>query len=393
MKLTETAIAKLSSSKADAIFFDDDMPRFGVRLRDGGSKKYIVQYRQGGLSRRYTLGPTATLTLDEARKQARKVLVAIDDGRNPAAEKQSKRAAAGLIFSAVARDFLDASSLKPKTKIDYTYHAERLWKPLHKLPLGSIDRQTIASHLRTIAKDNGPTTANRARSTLSSIYAWAIGEGLCESNPTIGTNSQVETPRARVLTDAELAKIWKAAADDDYGRIIKLLILTGLRRTEIGGLRWSEIDMDQKLITLPATRTKNGLEHLVPLSDAALTVLGWASRPNLIFGRSANGFAGWGKSKKALDKACGVTDWTIHDLRRTAATRMADIGVQPHVIEAVLNHVSGHKAGVAGIYNRSTYATEKRAALDTWGNYIRVILAQADGANVHKLKRNKPIPA
>jgi hypothetical protein len=91
--------------------------------------------------------------------------------------------------------------------------------------------------------------------------------------------------------------------------------------------------------------------------------------------------------------ACGVKDWTVHDLSRTVATRMADIGVQPHVIEAVLNHVSGHKAGVAGIYNRSTYATEKRAALDTWGNHIRVIVAQAEGANVHKLKRAKPIPA
>src|SRR5262249_15922993 len=173
MKLTETAIAKmiLPPGKSDAIFFDDDMPRFGVRLRDGGSKKYIVQYRQGGAARRYTLGPTATLTLDEARKRARKVLVAIDDGRDPTVEKQSKRAAAGLIFARVARDFLGVSSLKPTTRINYTYHAETLWTPLHKLPLGSIERQTIAAQLRTIAKDNGPTTANRARSTLSSIYA------------------------------------------------------------------------------------------------------------------------------------------------------------------------------------------------------------------------------
>src|SRR5215468_10967148 len=110
MRLTQTAIAKLTlpSGKSDAIFFDDDMPRFGVRLRDGGSRKYVVQYRQGGIGRRYTIGSTATLTLEEARKRARKVLVAIDDGRNPAAEKETKRAAAGLLFASVAGDFLGA---------------------------------------------------------------------------------------------------------------------------------------------------------------------------------------------------------------------------------------------------------------------------------------------
>jgi integrase len=397
MKLTETAIAKLilPSGKSDAIFFDDHMPRFGVRLRDGGSKKYIVQYRQGGLTRRYTLGPTATLRLDEARERARKVLVATDDGRDPAAEKQNKRAAVGLIFLTVARDFLEASKLRPKTKVGYTYHIEALLKPLHKLPLGSIDRQTIASHLRVIAKDNGPTTANRARSTLSSMFAWAIGEGLCESNPIIGTNVQQETARERVLTDAELASIWNAAAEDhDYGRIVRLLMLTGQRRDEIGGLRWSEIDMDKNLITLPPIRTKNGIEHQIPLSNSALAILNSCFRHrDLVFGLGQNGFAAWSRHKPELDRVSGVTDWTLHDLRRTAATRMADIGVQPHVIEAVLNHVSGHKAGVAGIYNRSTYATEKRAALDMWGNHIRVIVAQSDGANVHKLKGIKPIPA
>jgi integrase len=104
-------------------------------------------------------------------------------------------------------------------------------------------------------------------------------------------------------------------------------------------------------------------------------------------------FAARGGEKLELDKACNIKDWTIHDLRRTAATRMADLGIQPHVIEAVLNHVSGHKAGVAGIYNRSTYATEKRAALDTWGNHVQVIIAQSEGANVHKLKRTKPVSA
>jgi integrase len=394
MKLTQSTIAKLTSSKADEIFFDDELPRFGVRLREGGSRKFVVQYRQGGIPRRYTIGPTATMTLDEARKRARKVLVSVDEGRNPGVEKETARAASGLIFAAVATEFLGAYQLKPKTLYDYQYHLRKLWKPLHKLPLGGIGRQVVASHLRAIAKERGPTTANRARSTLSSMFAWAIGEGLCESNPVIGTNVQEEKARARVLTDAELAAIWKATPDDDYGRIVKLLMLTAQRRDEIGALRWSEIDADAKLIALSGSRTKNGNEHRIPLSVEAIAILnGCVRHRDLLFGLGPNGFAAWSRKKLELDKACRVKDWTIHDLRRTAATRMADIGVQPHIIEAVLNHVSGHKAGVAGIYNRSTYATEKRAALDTWGNHIRVILAQADGANVHKLRRNKPIPA
>jgi integrase len=385
MKLTQTSIARLTSSKADEIFFDDELPRFGVRLREGGSRKYVVQYRQGGIPRRYTIGPTATMTLEEARKRARKVLVAVDDGRDPAAEKETARAASSLIFATVVRDYLEASRLKPRTLYDYNYYLNKLWKPLHKLPVGAVSRQVVASHLRTIAKENGAMAANRARSALSAMYAWAIGEGLAETNPVIGTNVNAETARERVLTDVELAAIWKAAADNDYGRIIKLLMLTAQRRNEIGGLRWSELDTDAKLITLPSTRTKNGIEHRVPLSAAAMAVLEACNRHrDLLFGFGPNGFGGWSRHKLPLDAACGVKDWTLHDLRRTAATRMADLGVQPHVIEAVLNHVSGHKAGVAGTYNRSTYANEKRAALDAWANHLRVIISGA--TNVQRLR-------
>jgi integrase len=386
MKLTQTSIAKLTTNKADEIFFDDELPRFGFRLRGGGSRKYVVDYRLAGIQRRYTIGSTATLTLEEARKRARKILVAVDDGKDPAAEKEAKQAASSLLFAAVARDYLDASRLKPRTLGDYKHYLTQLWKPLHKLPIGAVSRQVVAAHLRVIAKDNGPMAANRARSALSSVYAWAIGEGLCESNPVIGTNSQAETARERVLSDSELVAIWKAAPDNDYGRVIKLLTLTGQRRNEIGGLRWSEISMDERLITLAASRTKNGIEHRIPLSDTAMAILEGCNRQrDILFGLGPNGYGGWSHGKLALDATCDVKDWTVHDLRRTAATRMADLGVQPHVIEAVLNGVSGSKAGVAGVYNRSTYATEKRAALDTWANHIRVALAKAEGANVVQL--------
>ena len=151
--------------------------------------------------------------------------------------------------------------------------------------------------------------------------------------------------------------------DNDYGRIVRLLILTGCRRDEIGSLRWSEIDNESRLIALPGERTKNSRTHDVPLSKAAPEIIDSIPRrmnSDFVFGEGKGGFSGWSKAKAALDIQLGLKPWRLHDLRRTASTRMADAGVQI-VIEVVINHISGHKAGVAGVYNRSTYENEKRA--------------------------------
>jgi integrase len=227
-----------------------------------------------------------------------------------------------------------------------------------------------------------------------------MGEGLCNHNPVIGTNKTgAGEARDRVLSDAELSAIWKHVANSDYGRIVRLLMLTAQRRDEIGSLRWSEIEaMDRPgkaLIALPGKRTKNGRPHDVPLSNVALDVLDECTKRDdrdLVFGQGVGGFSGWSKCKEDLDEKSSVKNWTLHDLRRTGATRMADSGVQPHVIEAVLNHVSGHKAGVAGVYNRAAYAAEKRAALDMLASYIKTALAQSEGTNVRRLKRGRAQP-
>lgn len=393
MKLTQASIAKLPSDKPDAVYYDDELDGFGVRIRAGGSRNFIVRYRLGGLERRHTVGPVSVLSVEEARKKARKVLVAVDEGRDPTAEKATKRASASLLFSSVAADYLEArrSAMKPRTLVESTRYLNRDWKPLHGLPLGTVSRAVVSSHLREIAKKGGPT-ANRARSVLSAMYAWAIGEGLCETNPVGGTNKPDERrSRDRVLSDPELAAIWNAATDSDFGRIVKLLMLTAQRRNEIGELRWSEIDMTAATITLPAERTKNGRAHAVPLSADALNILRATPHRNerdLVFGDGVGGFAGWSAAKARMDEKLGdaVKPWTLHDLRRTGATRMADSGVQPHVIEAVINHVSGHKGGVAGIYNRSMYEPEKRAALDTLATYISTARAKAEGANVTRIR-------
>jgi integrase len=163
-------------------------------------------------------------------------------------------------------------------------------------------------------------------------------------------------------------------------------MLTAQRREEIGGLRWAEVE--QGKLVLPASRTKNGRAHEVPLSAPAQAIIDSTHRildREAVFSE-ADAFANWSGEKAALDERCSVKDWTVHDLRRTAATRMADLGVAPHIVEAVLNHVSGHKAGVARVYNRASYAKEKREALELWAGHIQVELAKAEGGNIHKLR-------
>jgi integrase len=231
-------------------------------------------------------------------------------------------------------------------------------------------------------KPRPPVTCNRARSTLSATFAWAIGEGLCDANPVIGTNKKIENdPRERSLSDAETAAIWLACPDSDYGRIVRLLLLTGCRRDEIGSLRWSEIDFESRTITLAKERTKNGQAHSVPLSDAALTILQSVPQDgDLVFG----GFGHWSYSKQRLDEVLKFTvPWTLHDLRRTVRTGLGMLGIAPHVAEAVLNHLP---AKLIRTYDRNTYANEKRDALNKWANHLAVAVAQASGTNVVKLK-------
>ena len=363
-KLTNDNVRTLPVKGSDTLYPDDACDNFYLRVRKAGSRTYCIQWRQGRLQRRATIGKVSHLSLDEARQRARKLLVGVYDGVDPIAQKAQARVDDRQLFGVLVTEYLEirARDMRPSSLTACTLHLQTYFLPLHRLPVSRIDRATVATQLRTIAKDRGPIAANRGRSSLSSFFGWCIGEGLLEANPVVNTNKADEGGgRDRIMSDDELVKIWNAAPNSDYGRIIKLLLLTGQRRDEIGSLRWSEIGDDA--LTLPKERTKNGRTHIVPLSPQARAVLddcpAMAGR-ELVFGEGKGGFGGFAVCKKTLDKATGLTGWVVHDLRRTVATRMADLGVQPHLVEAVLNHVSGHKAGVAGIYNRTP--TPQRSA-------------------------------
>jgi integrase len=396
MKLTQNAVDKLKlpNGKPDHIFWDDEIHGFGVRLREGGSRNYVIQYKLGKKQRRMALGSTAKLTLVQARKEAKKQLGKVHLGKDPQGEKLVARATATETFKAIAERFITFQTGRLRRS---SLYATRLYllqycKRLHGMKIELITRREIASILGTIAGDHGPVSADRAASALSAMFAWTVADGLVDANPVMGVNKYAgHTSRERVLKDEELAAIWLALDDNDYGRIVKLLMLTGQRRDEIADLRRSEIV--GRTIELPGERTKNHRPHIVPLSDAAYALIEGNLQSPLgglthIFGsRRFSGFSGFSKSKAKLDaKLQGLAPWTLHDIRRSVATGMAEMGVEPHIIEAVLNHVSGHRGGVAGIYNKATYLEAKTKALDLWAQHIAVIVTQATGANVARLR-------
>ena len=196
-------------------------------------------------------------------------------------------------------------------------------------------------------------------------------------------------------------EVWNVCLDDDHGRIVRLLILTGQRRAEMGDLGWSEIRLEKRQIELPQGRTKNGRAHVVPLSHEALAILGGITATNgrdLVFGLGAGGFSGWSKAKSELNERIAkarrqgglkkaMPGWTIHNLRRSFVTHVSEHGfAPPHVVEAIVNHISGAKAGVAGVYNRANYLTDKRQALELWGAHLAA-LVEGRESNVVPLRQ------
>ena len=395
MKLTQATVAalKLPKGKSETITFDDDLPGFGLRMRAGGSCTWIYQYKLGSQHRRVTLGNAAALTVTQARKTATELHAHVRLGKDPAGEKSEGRVRATETMGAIVQTYLahQRQRVRPRSYAGTERHLLTYSKPLLILPLVGINRRTIAARLALIAAKSGAPSANRMRSSLSAFFAWCMREGLLESNPASGTNVQPEKSRERVLSGDELKLIWNATAgDDDYSTIMRLLMLSGQRREEIGGLRWSEVLEDR--ILLPGMRTKNGHAHSVPLTATMRSILAARVRDGeFVFGaRNGKSFRGWGSSKAALDRRISATGvelahWTQHDLRRTMATWLAESGTAPHIIEAILNHVNGHKSGVAGIYNRANYEPQKRAALEKWGNHIEQLIGGKPTATIIRL--------
>jgi integrase len=386
-----TASIKLEG-KTERIVFDGDIKGFGLRLREGGSRTWIYQYRIGSKQRRMVLGSAKSVPLSVARENAGRLEAKVKLGGDPAMDKETARRSADETFGVLVEQYLAArqSKWRPNTEREVRRHLTKYAKSLHRFPIAAVSQKNISDLLDNL---NGDATRNRVRANLSTFFSWTIKKGidLPRGNVASYTEKQKENSRTRVLSDNELRTIWRACRDDAFGAIVKLLLLTGQRKSEIGFLRWDEVHDEQ--IALPAARTKNKRDHVVPLSDDAKAILDKfrVDGRTHVFGRYDTGFGGWNTAKLELDARIAkagkpLEHWTLYDLRRTAARRMADLGVQPHIVEAVLNHVSGHKAGVAGIYNRARYDKEKRAALNLWAEHV-MALVEGRKAVVVPMKR------
>lgn len=455
MKLTTSEVRKfeLGRGQTEAIVFDDDIPGFGLRVREGGSRTFVFQYKLGGKQRRLSLGAVKALDIGKARDTAKDLYAKVRLGGDPAGEKDHARLKAGETFEAIVKPYLEhkRGELRERSYVDVERHLKSHAKPLHRMQFEKITRRDVASCIASIKPHkrfgtSGTVTRNRVRASLSGFFAWAIGEGLIESNPVVGTNRSEEKVRERVLTPAEIRAIWKALENDHYGAIMKLLALLGQREAEIAGLRlseiweveivtlqeidgvrlydvkevrvippselanfeWTEVKDGRRwpkfvgpAIVLPPERTKNKRKHLVPLPDAARELITAAAKQprradkepaDLIFGYGKGPFSGWSNSKEALDERIAdktkrrLPHWTPHDLRRAFSTYAHELGVEPHIVEAVINHISGHRGGVAGTYNRARYEPAKRAALVRWENHL-LALVEGRESNVTPIRR------
>ncbi len=411
-KLTEREIERLACppGKRDCMVFDTEQRGLAVRVVASGSKSYLAQYVTAGRKRRVPLGSVDAISLAAARAAARTVMGDVAKGTDPAAQR---KAAAESVKVEALRERMTLARLvedwerlhlahrSARYRKDATESLKRALPDWWNRPAERLARKDVVAIVDRLT----PSVARALAAYGRACFAWAVRRGSVPGNPFVElpvASSNVQ--RDRVLTDAEAVKVWKAAVADatPYGPIVRLLLLTGQRRDEVRGITWEEVAPDLATWTIPGERTKNGQPSVVPLSAPAQAILRTQlaavrdQRRGLVFPGEGGKvmFGNWSKSKSGLDKAAGVTGWRLHDLRRTVATGLQRLGVRLEVTEAVLNHVSGSRGGIVGIYQRHDWAAEKRTALDGWAAHVVAAVAGADApAKVVPLRRSRKAAA
>jgi integrase len=392
--LTDAAVRKKKSDPRKRVELHDGHGLYLV-IQPSGAKSWAYRYRVGGKSRKLTLGSFPAIDVGEARNLSSAAAVSVKRGGDPAVER-SLAAAADDSFEVVARLFVERYA-RPKNRswkqvarwLGLTAEGDKLlltgngaiaaWGDRK---IGDITKADVIRFLDRIVDRGSPIAANRTLAVLRKLFNWAEGRYGLVSNPC----HRVEMPgtekaRDRVLTDKELKAIWRGAVKvgGSFVGVVQLLMLTGQRRNEVAGMEWRELDTANRLWKLPRGRVKNDSGHEVPLSAEALKVISGVPHihgQQLLFTyNGTNPLSGFSVIKAAIDEACGVKDWTFHDLRRTMASGMARLGVSLPVIEKILNHTSGSFRGIVGVYQRHSFADEKRAALDLWGAHVARLVA------------------
>jgi integrase len=380
--LSDNAVRNLRPPKQGTVTLWDALTGFGVRCSSGGAKSFIVLVGSG---QRRAIGRYPIISLAEARSEAKRILAEKTLGKD--------KLPTVLVADALTLFLADAAQRnKPRTVRDYTRLLNRHLAKLTRRSVGDISTREVA-HLLDKLRDT-PSEASHALIAIKVFFNWCLRRGYIPANPCAHLIPTKSPSRSRVLTDGELARVYKTAVETShpFGAIVQLLILTGQRRSEIGLLQWDWIDEKNRTITLPAEVTKNNRQHSFPYGDMVVAILKQTPRMgDYVFratrehtkGMPVATVNGWSNSKVAFDlrvqgKAAKspVAHWTLHDLRRTFATNMASLNVPPHITEKLLNHVSGTISGVAAIYNRHAYQEEMRAAMQLWENKLTSLLGR-----------------
>ncbi len=410
LKFNEISIQRLPIPKSGRVdFWDTLLPGFGCRVNETGTKTWMVNVRtltggQWSAAKRIRIGRYPDLSLANARKAASAAMQAARAGNDPGQVERRQKAAivaeSRATFRQAVDDFLvgwvEARGLRPATAYDYraTLHGQDVadWQDR---PLRSISRADIRDRLAGIASTR-PIRANRYLAYWGRFFGWCLEQDRIEIDPTTGVKKpSAERQGERVLSFSEIAEVLAALDPEKIPhQMFRLLLLTGQRRDEIARLKWDEIinlNGAEPRIELPGERTKNHRPHIIPLSDLAAKIIKSAPRIRgceYVFSTTGKTpISGYSRAKSALDKSiktarkqAGQKDlqpWTLHDFRRSFTTHAHEnLGIEPHVVEAILNHISGAKSGVAGTYNRALYLPQRRAALQAWAAKLDAI---ADG--------------
>lgn len=381
--LTDKTVAALKTNKKSHEFRDMLLPGFGVRVYKSGRKAFTLCYRYGTSQRRVHLGNYPIIKLADARKKATEILRLVGEGIDPLKTRRKS-----IVSTREAVDSFILQYAKPRNK-NWRETSNVLNRELvsryAERDIKQIDRQDILEILDAAIERGASYQANRIHSMIRKLFNWLTERGIVDRSPIIGLRKPTkEYSRDRVLTDDEIVSVIKACQAEafPFGQYTLMLLATAQRRSEVANMKWSQIDREKRIWEIPSELSKNGKPHQVPLNDFAMKLLDQIpvfTDCDFVF--STTGYSpisGISKMLKRIQAYSGTCEWRLHDLRRTAASGMARAGISPHVVEKVLNHVSGvFASSVTSIYIRYGYDTEKREALNRWGEFLESL--RSDG--------------
>ena len=391
-RLTAAGISKIkrpTKAKGQVDHFAEGYPGLALRVSYGGGKSWVYFYRHQGKQKRLTLGQWPALGLADAHEAWREARKRLAEGKEPI---MAPAVVAANDFASVVAEWLKRDQADNRTYDEVKRILDKEVLPVWgQRRIGEIGRHEVMELIDGIVDRGAVTQARRCHARLHRLFRWAAQRGTIGASPMVDLPKPgAEVRRERVLSDDELRLAWNAAEQVGWpiGSAIQLLMLTAARRDEIGALQWSEVDRTRNELHLAGARTKNGEPHTIPLSTAARSLIDALPRvagSTLVFTTTGTTpISGWSRAKRNVDQLMPeAAPWRVHDLRRTVATGMERLGIRLQVVEALLGHVAGSRAGVVGIYQRHTYDDEKREALQKWAEH----LASLTGAKVTPDKR------